>query len=174
MAISWALVVCVPGLSVTTSAQEMQHDHTAGSAPKVDAGVLTIAFGERSARVLPEVLKAMAHKTITVRNGHTDSDESYSGVLLSDLLTQVGAPLGAKLHGKAVATYLLAAGSDGYQALYSIAEIDPAFHSGDVIVADSLNGKPLATDGPFKLVNTEDKHPARWVRNLVSVRLITP
>ena len=43
---------------------------------------------------------------------------------------------------------------------------------GEVIVADTMNGQPLdAKSGPFKLVVTEDKRPARWVRNLVSIEL---
>jgi len=41
-----------------------------------------------------------------------------------------------------------------------------------VIVADSENGKPIAADGPFKLVSTRETRPARWVRNLVAVRVL--
>jgi hypothetical protein len=38
-----------------------------------------------------------------------------------------------------------------------------------VIVADTQDGKPIAADGTFKLVSTEEKRPARWVRNLASI-----
>jgi hypothetical protein len=67
--------------------------------------------------------------------------------------------------------YVVAEGTDKYRAVYSLAEIDPAFHTGTVIVADREDGQPIAKDGPFKLVNTEDKRPARWVRNLASIQL---
>jgi hypothetical protein len=67
--------------------------------------------------------------------------------------------------------YVLAVGTDKYRAIYSLAEVDPAFHSGTVIVADREDGQTIAKDGPFKLVNTEDKRPARWVRNLASIQL---
>ena len=40
-------------------------------------------------------------------------------------------------------------------------------------MADSENGKPIAEDGPLKLVATREKRPARWVRNLVAVRVLT-
>ena len=74
-----------------------------------------------------------------------------------------------------MANYVLAVGSDGYKVIFSIAEIDPEFHPGEIIVADEMNGKPLdANSGPFKLVATEDKRPARWVRNLVSLELKSP
>jgi hypothetical protein len=46
-------------------------------------------------------------------------------------------------------------------------------YDGTVIVADGMDGQPLADDGPLKLVSTEEKRPGRWVRNLVAVRVLT-
>jgi hypothetical protein len=46
-------------------------------------------------------------------------------------------------------------------------------HDGTVLVADSEDGKPIADDGPLKLVATGEKRPARWVRNLVAIRVLT-
>jgi hypothetical protein len=117
-------------------------------------------------------LKAKPHVTVTVHNPHSNNEETYSGVSLATLFSEMGAPLGKDLRGPALATYLVATGSDGYRAVFSLAEIDPSFHPGDVIVADAMNGKPLDPQtGPFRLVVTEDKRPARSVRNLVSIEL---
>jgi len=117
-------------------------------------------------------LKSMAHITVTYHNSHTNADETYSGVRLADLLAKMGAPLGDQLRGKALANYIVATGSDGYEAVLALGEIDPAFHPGEVLVADAMDGKPLdAHSGPFKLVVTQDKRPARSVRNLVSIEL---
>ena len=117
-------------------------------------------------------LKAMPHIAVTVHNPHTNADESYSGVRLADLLAKMNAPLGSELHGEAVANYVVATGSDGYKAVVAIGEIDPTFHSGEIIVADAMNGKPLdAHSGPFKLVVSEDKRPARAVQNLTTIEL---
>jgi hypothetical protein len=44
-----------------------------------------------------------------------------------------------------------------------------AEHDGTVIVATSVNGKPLGEDGQLKLVDSGDKKPQRWVRNLASI-----
>jgi hypothetical protein len=114
---------------------------------------------------------AFHHITIRVHNAHTNSDEIYSGVALSDLLATYGVPLGKDLRGKALSLYVVAVGSDNYKAVLSLAEIDPEFHPGDVIVADEMGGKRLLDSGPFKLVVTEDKRPARSVHNLVSLEL---
>jgi len=65
----------------------------------------------------------------------------------------------------------VAEGSDGYKAVYSLGEVNPALHDATVLVADALNGKPLPEDGPLKLIATREKHPSRWVRNLVAIRV---
>ena len=138
---------------------------------KDDLVLLTYPYHE-PATMSPSEVKAMPHITVSVHNSHTNTDETYYGVRLSDLLTKVGAPLGSELHGEALANYIVVTGSDGYQAVLAIGEVDPSFHPGEVIVADAMDGKPLdAHTGPFKLVVTEDKRPARSVRNLTTIEL---
>jgi hypothetical protein len=119
-------------------------------------------------------LKAMSRITVTFHNTHTNADETYTGVRVADILAKLKAPLGSDLRGKALTNYVVATGSDGYSVILSLAEVDPTFHPGEVIVADTMNGKPLdAHNGPLKLVVTEDKRPARCVRNLVGIELKT-
>ena len=48
---------------------------------------------------------------------------------------------------------LLVEAADGYKAIFTLAEIDPAFASREVILADKRDGKPLdAREGPFRMV----------------------
>ena len=117
-------------------------------------------------------LRALPHITVTIHNSHTNADETYSGVRVADLLGKLGAPLGNTLRGEALSKYIVATGSDGYRAVLAFAEVDPSFHPGEVIVSDTMDDKLLDEhSGPFKLVVTEDKRPARSVRNLVSIEL---
>jgi len=88
-------------------------------------------------------LKAMPHISVTTHNPHANADETFSGVRFADLLAKIGAPLGSALHGKALADYIVATGSDGYRAVLALGEGDPSFQSGGVIVADSMEGKPF-------------------------------
>ena len=116
--------------------------------------------------------KLLPHIRVSLHDSHTNAEETYSGVRLADLLTKMGAPLGNELRGEALANYVVATGADGYRVVLALGEVDPAFHPGEVVVADAMNGKPLdAHSGPFKLVVSEDKRPARSVRNLVSLEL---
>jgi hypothetical protein len=118
-------------------------------------------------------LKAMPQKTAKVHNEHTNSDETYSGVELADVLAKCGFVVGKTEHHQIIRSYVKAEGTDKYWVLYSALEVEPTEHSGDVIVATSINGKDLGADGALKLVSTEDKKPQRWVRNLTAIALRT-
>jgi hypothetical protein len=88
----------------------------------------------------PAEFRALPHVTITVHNAHADADETYAGVPLAVLLAKLAAPLGDHLRGKALASFLVASGSDGYSVVLSIAEADPSFHGGEILVADTRDG----------------------------------
>lgn len=119
----------------------------------------------------PAEFRALPHVTISVHNAHSNSDESYSGVPLASLFAKLNVPLGKNLRGEALTAYVLASGTDGYTVLLSLAEVDPNFHAGQVLVADTRNGQPLTDDGPFRLIVSDDQRPARWVHNLNSIVL---
>jgi hypothetical protein len=139
--------------------------------PVVPAGPLKITFEDKSAEWTVATLAPLPHKTITVYNEHAKTNQTYSGVPLIDLLKQLGVP--DKPHGKEFRLYLVAEGSDGYQVVYSLGEITPDVHDAIVMVADTMDGKSIADDGPLKLVATGETRPARWVRNLVAIRVQT-
>lgn len=137
-----------------------------------DGSLRLISPSRGTVTILASELKAMPHITVAFHNTHTDAEEMYFGVRLADLLRKLDAPLGSELRGAALSGYIVATGSDGYRAVLALAEVDPSFHPGEVIVADAMNGKPLDEhSGPLKLVVTEDKRPARSVRNLTSIEL---
>jgi hypothetical protein len=149
-------------------AQQMEH-----SAPASLSTQLTIKTYEGKTLTLsPSELAALPHKTVAVFNAHTKAQEQYAGVPLADLLAKVGVPSGEDVRGKLFLLGIVASGTDGYGVLYSLAEVDPAIHTGEVIVADTLDGQKLSKDGAFKLVSSEERRPARWVRNLTSISVV--
>ena len=97
----------------------------------------------------------------------------YEGVLVGELLKRAGAPAGSDMRGNAVASYVLASANDGYQVVFSLAELDPGFTSNDVIVADTIDGKPLFDyQGPFRIVAPKDLRGARSMRMLERLELV--
>ena len=100
-------------------------------------------------------------------------ETTYEGVWLHEILKRAGVPAGSALRGKALTTYLLVEAKDGYQVLFSLAEIDPAFTENQVLLADKADGKPLVgSQGPFRLVAVKDKPGARSVRMVSKIEVV--
>jgi hypothetical protein len=166
-ALAVSMPVCGHSQAQSMSMGQMGEMHK----PAPAAGPLKISFGEKTSEWTTASLAGLPHVSVTVHNEHTKADETYSGVPLTALLTPLG--VSDKPHGKDLRLYVVAAGSDGYEVVYSIGEITPDVSTTTVIVADSEDGKPIAADGPLKLVATSEKRPARWVRNLAAIRVMT-
>jgi DMSO/TMAO reductase YedYZ molybdopterin-dependent catalytic subunit len=119
-----------------------------------------------------EELRAMPQIEVSGK----DKDEKFhhfQGVLLIDLLKQAGVELGIGLKGKNQAQYLLVEAADGYKVVFSLPEIDPEFSGKQILVAHSRDGIPLEEGvGPFRLVVPEEKLHARWIREVIAVKLI--
>ena len=158
------MLCCGPAVA---AAQQMEH-----SAPSPSTHLTIKTYEGKTLILSPEELAALPHKSVSVFNAHSKANETYSGVPLADLLSKVGVPLGESMRGKLFLTGVDASGMDGYGVLYSLAEVDPSIHTGDVIVADTLDGKKLDKDGAFKMVSSEERRPARWVRNLASISVV--
>ena len=153
--------------AAVAAAQQMEH-----SAPSPSTRLTIKTYEGKTLTLSPEELAALPHKSVSVFNAHSKANETYSGVPLADLLSKVGVPLGESVRGKLFLTGVVASGMDGYGVLYSLAEVDPSIHTGDVIVADTVDGKKLDKDGAFKMVSSEERRPARWVRNLASISVV--
>jgi DMSO/TMAO reductase YedYZ molybdopterin-dependent catalytic subunit len=109
----------------------------------------------------------------SVKTTSNGLETAWEGVWLHEILKRAGVPLAGELRGKALTTYLLVEAKDGYQVLFSLAEIDPAFTENQVLVADKADGKPLVgSQGPFRLVAAKDKPGARSIRMLTRIEVV--
>jgi DMSO/TMAO reductase YedYZ molybdopterin-dependent catalytic subunit len=108
----------------------------------------------------------------TVRTTSSGMETVYEGVWLHEVLKRAGVPQGSELRGKALASYVLAEAQDGYQVVFSLAELDPAFIDNEILLADTSNGKPLfGAQGRFRLVVPKDKPGARSIRMLTRLEV---
>jgi DMSO/TMAO reductase YedYZ molybdopterin-dependent catalytic subunit len=121
-----------------------------------------------------EDLRKMPRKTLSVVNPHEKKTEVYEGVLLEELLRKAGVPQGERMRGASMASYVLVEAEDGYRVVFSLAELDSGILESEVIVADTMDGTPLREkQGPFKLVAPHEKRPARWVRMVKSITVVS-
>lgn len=119
----------------------------------------------------PADIKNLPRTQVTVEQD--DRTVVYDGVLVGELLKRAGVPLGSDLRGDAVATYVIAHAADGYRAIFGLAELDPGFTSNDILVADTVDGRPLFDyQGPLRLVAPKDLRGARSVRMLQRLQVV--
>jgi hypothetical protein len=165
----WALV------PINAHAQTATAGTMEGSAPvsSTASNSLTLTIDGKSTTLSVADLQAMSQKAVSVHNEHTKKDETYGGVPLGVVLAKYGFPVDKTTHQKMLRSYLIAEGTDRYRVLFSVTEIEASEHDGDVLVATSMDGKPLGQDGQLKLVDRGDKKPQRWVRNLSAITLKT-
>ncbi|MGO9516171.1 MAG: molybdopterin-dependent oxidoreductase [Candidatus Korobacteraceae bacterium] len=128
-------------------------------------GGQTLKLGAQDFAKLPQV-KVSA-------KDHDGKNREYAGVGLRDILTQAGVATGNDVRGKELADYVVVEAADGYRVVFSLAELDPDFGNTQVLVAESVDGQPLAAkEGPLRLVVPGDKRQARWVRMVTRISVM--
>ncbi|UKT64257.1 molybdopterin-dependent oxidoreductase [Pedobacter mucosus] len=129
--------------------------------------------GELSKPLSVTVADLQKMPRITVSRKDKDNKEhQYAGVSLSSLLTSLGATTGKDLRGENLTKYVIVEASDGYQVIFSLAELDPDFTDDKIILADTIDNALLATaDGPFRIIVQNDKKPARCIKQVNSIRI---
>lgn len=96
------------------------------------------------------------------------------GVSLASLLRVANALPAEPLRGGQLANYVLVTARDGYRSVYSLAELEPTLGNRKVLLVDRCDGQPLGDDdGPLRLIAPEESRPARWVRQVQSITVVT-
>jgi hypothetical protein len=173
--LSWLIALCLAACNPicanaqTAAPAESMAEHAHVATPPSTS--LTLTVDGKATTLSVADLQAMPQTTVTVHNEHTKVDETYTGVLLGDLLAKFGFAVDKTTHRKMLRSYLIAEGMDKYWVLYSVTEIEFSEHNANVIIATSMNGKPLGDDGQLKLIDSADKKPQRWVRNLSAITI---
>jgi DMSO/TMAO reductase YedYZ molybdopterin-dependent catalytic subunit len=167
-----AVLLAMPGVHVAA-----QGDPKGSTPPKTSIGtdspVLVQVVGEvlHPLSLSAADLAKFKHQTVRAKR-HDGVESQYEGVPLVDILAKAGAPVGKDLRGPAMALYLVVEASDGYRAAFALAELDPAFTDLVILLADRRDGQPLpARDGPLQIVVPGEKKHARWVRQVIKLKV---
>ncbi|WP_261511738.1 molybdopterin-binding protein [Chryseobacterium paludis] len=110
---------------------------------------------------LSDLLK-MSRKEAILKDKEGNS-HTFSGVPIMEVLEKADVPSGKALHGaENFSKYVLIKCSDGYQVLFSLAELDSSIQDKNVIIADIVDGKPLSVEkGPLRIIAEGENKPAR-------------
>jgi hypothetical protein len=140
--------------------------------PGLLAQTLQVINGEgHSTNITAAQIANSPHLTVDARDHETPA--RFEGVPLSALLSMAGIQFGDAMRGPRMTEAVLVEAADGYKVVFALAEFDPAFATREIILADKRDGKALdAKEGPFRIVAPGDKRPARWIRQVTTLRLI--
>ena len=111
---------------------------------------------------------------VTVRaKGHDGVESAFQGVPLIELLAKAGVPTGKELRGKALSLSVVVEATDGYRVVFALAELDREFTDRVILLADRRDDKPLpAQTGPLQVIVPGEKKHARWVRQVVRIKVV--
>ncbi len=103
---------------------------------------------------------------------HDGKEADFEGIAVVEVLKAAGVKFGQDLRGPALATYLVVEAADGYRAVFALPELDPAFADRVVLLADRRDKKPLdEKHGPFQIIVPGEKRHARWVRQVIALKV---
>jgi hypothetical protein len=142
-------------------------------APVPPSHSVNVTFQGRVTTLTVEDLLKLPQVTVHVHNAHRNTDESYTGPLVADVLARAGLTSSAETQPLILHSSLVATGTDKYFVLYSLAEVEPSFSTGQVIVAVMKSGLPDTEGGIIQLINTLDAKPARWLHGLTDLNVMS-
>jgi len=110
---------------------------------------------------------------VTYMSGEDTVSTTFTGVLLWDIISAAQPNLNADVRNDKLSTFIVATGSDGYQAVIAWGEIDPEFGNQPILVAFEEAGSPIAEEsgGAIQLVIPGDARGGRYVSGLVDLSL---
>ena len=150
----------------------------AGGSPPVPSVAVRGDLPRSGTVTFPE-LEKLAPVEVTWK--HHEKSYQFTGVPLETVVAQFGLTSGEKSETVSKSEkrsgykfVIVASSPDGYQAVYSFAEIAATNGTpSKVFLVWKLDGKPLPEDmGPFRLVSTTDGEGARSVYHLSSLDIV--
>src|SRR6202161_1800797 len=86
-------------------------------------------------------------ESVTYTAAGVPVSDTYTGTTLWNLLADAGGVTTTTAKNDILSKYVIATGSDGYQAVFSLGEIDPMFGNQPVLIAYADTGGQLGPNG---------------------------
>ncbi len=167
------MVVLAVGAGVCAAQTPMGEHEPMAAKASVPSTSLVVTVDEKATTLALADLQGMPQTSLTVKNGHSGAQETYTGVAVGELLAKYGFGYESATAKKIYHSYVKAEGTDGYWVLYSGSEVQGALRETGAVIALTVDGKPLGVEGAFKIVIAGEKKPARWVRNLKALTVVS-
>lgn len=115
-------------------------------------------------------LQEMSRETMTV-TFHDTETVRFEGVPLYAVLKLAGVSADS-LRGPALRQRVVIGAEDGYEVVFSLAELDPSLPDRRYLLADRADGQPLrAEEAPLRLLIEGDPRHSRWIRQVTWIEV---
>ena len=112
-------------------------------------------------------------QTVTFTSGGVAQSHTYTGASLWGIVNGAGIINNPNVNNDVLNKYVLATGSDGYKAVFSLGELNPNFgnEANLVAYAETIGGvsAPLGADGFARVTAPGDTKGGRYVSNLTNL-----
>jgi precorrin-4 methylase len=171
-----SVLTILMGLSVSVGSEPCQ----CGSANRAGGKPALLIVGnveDKTITFTPDQFAGLEPTSLEIEE-RDGSKAVYRGVPLGDLLARAGVDFsrhqGNPQDNLPLLSYcVLVDATDGYQVVFSLAEVDPRAEGPPILVASHRDGKPLEATGPFQIVEPNSPGHGRWVRQVARI-LIRP
>jgi hypothetical protein len=116
-------------------------------------------------------LEAFATTNSSAQRTVTVGTDVYTGISLYSFLSTFIYTDPTVPKNDILRDYVVATGTDGYKAAFSLGEINPSFGNQNDIIAYQLNGQYLTSSGFARIVAPGDLRAGRWVSNLANLQV---
>jgi hypothetical protein len=109
-------------------------------------------------------------------SGSGSDSGTFTGILLGDPLQEAEVIVDPARRNDLSRKSVLITGSDCYEQLYSLGELDPRLGGSHQVIVAFLRDDVLLSDreGMARIINPGDKASARRVLNITRIRVLTP
>jgi hypothetical protein len=142
-------------------------------APVPPSKSLNINFEGRTTTLTVEDLLKLPQVTIHIHNERSNSDEDYTGPLVSEVLAKAGLTASRETQPLILHSTVVATGTDGNFVLFSLAELEPDFTTGQSIIAVMKSDLPNTEGGVIQIINANAAKPTRWVHGLANLNIMS-
>lgn len=136
------------------------------------AGLVVEGRSGTSVLAIPQDSAGLARATASLATEHGAHHARFEGPLLWSVIAHTGA-VDASKPREQVRQTVLVTGSDGYTVILALGEISPDFAGKPVILADHVDGQPLAPEH-LRLVVPGERRAGRSVRDVVRISVGIP
>ena len=163
-----ALILIALFCAFAASAKEMKKTD---SAPKTETLLRVETENGKFIELKAADLSKLPRREVKGKT-HDGAGATFAGTELREILKLAGVKFGKEAKGSHLNSFLVVEAADDYRVVFAMSELEADLTDKVILLADTRDGKPLSkAEGNLRLVVPDEKKQARWVRQVVVLKI---